>query len=115
MILKQIVKNVPIVIKSEVRGGDIKITLVFMGRNTLSLKINKEIFIGIRNFIEEIYQSTLDDYKDPSKAIQDRIERNNPNLTRNADKIFTGYINKPGLGNINTALPRVDNRLVRKQ
>lgn len=96
MIIKQIVKSVPVVIKGELLGGEVKISFVFLGRNLVSFRLKEDLFVVARNFIEDIYQEMIGKRKDPDKAAYDRIKETRNDLPHK-DFVFTGHIRKPGL------------------
>lgn len=111
MLIKQIVKTLPLVVKAETTGKETYITVVFMGKNFVRFKLAQKTLYGIRNFIEEIYQESLDSYKKQNDAARDRVQRfKHYNNNTNGKLIDTGYIgNSKSLQNVNNLLPTSQN------
>ena len=108
MIIKQIVKNIPVALKGELVGKDIFISVIFLGRNFLKIKLQQNSFIWLRNFLESLYQESLDSYKEQGRK-QEEWKEFNDNKKIIQGKVDTGFYNKVGLSKISQDRPYVRN------
>ena len=110
MIIKQLIKSVPLGVKAELIGKDVYISIIFFGKNYLKLRLGQKAFLWLRNFIEEIYQESLDSYKSTQEAGQDRIDRLK-HYRRDLGQVSVdkGTPTYTGISNVKSQVPIVHN------
>lgn len=109
MIIKQVAKSLPVAVKGELIGKDVEFKIMFLGRNYIKFKLGQKAFIWLRNFLEDIYQESLDSYQDTATVNQLRVDRNKVGKKSDDKNVDRGYNPMSGMSNISDRNPFVRN------